>query len=321
MVESRPLAALCWLIAAGSLLPACASQTKRHETELAQLLHWLPGSYDNAAQAQTDAQQGVQPPHERLALAIVALDAPSFGRDAFYMQEMAADDPRRVMSQKVLTFHVTDQGIVAGVWSLTDPRRWRDAHLNPDLFRGLVPEDLAERPGCELRWQKTASARAAGAMHRARTAPCRLNRVWSSGPTSSRSPSSPTMRAGAWCRDGRMSRSTGFASRRRDRQVSESVNTRTVSAGGVCSGCRPGAGGRYKVKVPRESQVAGLVDVYVWATPTTQNRDPDLPAARRGSRLPRPSGAPVRPVQAGAWFTTTVAMPFGTGSRRALRAC
>ena len=178
MVESRPLAALCWLIAAGSLLPACASQTKRHETELAQLLHWLPGSYDNAAQAQTDAQQGVQPPHERLALAIVALDAPSFGRDAFYMQEMAADDPRRVMSQKVLTFHVTDQGIVAGVWSLTDPRRWRDAHLNPDLFRGLVPEDLAERPGCELRWQKTAD-RFLGANERAR---CRGKAPGADGP-------------------------------------------------------------------------------------------------------------------------------------------
>ena len=170
MDESRPLprllTAACWLIGTGSLLAACASQTKLHETELAQLMRWLPGSYNNASQAQTDAQQGVQPPHERLALAIVALDAPSVTRDAFYMQEMAADDPRRVMSQKVLTFRATDQGIVASVWSLTDPRRWRDAYLNPELFRGMVLEDLGARAGCELLWKKTAD-RFVGASERA----------------------------------------------------------------------------------------------------------------------------------------------------------
>lgn len=152
----RVICAACCLIASGCLLLACASQTKLYETEQAQLLSWLPGSYDNAAQAQADAQQGGQSPHERLALAIVALDAPMVGREAFYIQEMAADDPRRVMSQKVLTFQVTDHGIVASVWALTDPRRWRDAHLTPDLFRGLMLEDLAPRPGCELRWKKTA---------------------------------------------------------------------------------------------------------------------------------------------------------------------
>jgi len=163
----RLIAVACCLIATGSLLPACASQKKLHETELAQLLRWLPGRYDNAAQAQADAQQGVQPPHERLALAIVALDAPMVGRDAFYVQEMAADDPRRVMSQKVLTFEVTDQGIVESVWSLTEPRRWRDAQLSPELFRGLVLEDLGARPGCELQWKKTAD-RFVGVNDRAR---------------------------------------------------------------------------------------------------------------------------------------------------------
>jgi len=148
------------LVAGGSLLVGCTSQTKLRETELAELTQWLPGRYDNTAQVQADTQRGLHPPHEAVALAIVPIDAPRIAgigditRRVFYLQEMAANDPRRVMTQKVLSFEVTDSGIVEKVASLTEPQRWRDGHLDPDLFRGLVKEDLG--PRCELTWSKTA---------------------------------------------------------------------------------------------------------------------------------------------------------------------
>src|SRR5205823_8284132 len=47
------------------LLGACADQSKLRESELTQLLGWLPGRYDNTAQADSDPQRGVQPPHDR----------------------------------------------------------------------------------------------------------------------------------------------------------------------------------------------------------------------------------------------------------------
>jgi len=144
------------LIAAMTVLAACTSQTKLRETEFAELIQWLPGHYDNTAQAQQDMQQGVQPPHEKLALAIVSIDAPRIGRNVFYLQEMAADDPRRVMSQKVLAFEVKDRSILETVWLMAEPRRWRDGHLDPDLFRSLVLQDLQSLRGCDLTWKKTA---------------------------------------------------------------------------------------------------------------------------------------------------------------------
>lgn len=146
-------------LAALTLLSACASESKVREADLNELLQSLPGAYDNSAQVQADIQQGVQPPHDRVALAIVPIDAPmasDLGKNLFYLQEMAGDDPRRIMTQRVLAFDVGDAGIVERSWYLTDPVRWRNGHLNTDLFRALVVEDLGAVPGCELVWKKTA---------------------------------------------------------------------------------------------------------------------------------------------------------------------
>ena len=142
------------LLALMCLLGSCTNQTKLREAELEQLLEWLPGQYDNAAQAQADTRAGVQPPHEALALAIVPVDDPVIGKYVFYVQEMAADDPRRVMVQKVWTIDLTDKGIVQTVWTLAEPLRWRDGQRDPDLLRGMMNHDVAQATGCDLIWKK-----------------------------------------------------------------------------------------------------------------------------------------------------------------------
>jgi hypothetical protein len=150
MVEVRvPL-----LAAAAIVLAACTSQEARREAELAQVIQLLPGRYDNTAQARADALAGVRPPHEALALAVVPVYAPMVGNNVFYVQEMAADDPRRVMAQKLWTFESTGEGIVQSVWTLSEPLRWRDAHLNPEVLQSLMAQDVARSRGCELTWKK-----------------------------------------------------------------------------------------------------------------------------------------------------------------------
>jgi hypothetical protein len=145
---------VCCLVAAGASLGACTNQQKLRDAELVQLKRWLPGSYDNTAQAKADEEKGVRPPHESLELVIVPIESVAMGRNAFYVQEMAADDARRVMSQKVVTFTSTDKGIVESVASLADPLRWRDGHRNPEVFMGMTPKDIAPTTGCELTWKK-----------------------------------------------------------------------------------------------------------------------------------------------------------------------
>ncbi|MBV8496517.1 MAG: chromophore lyase CpcT/CpeT [Gammaproteobacteria bacterium] len=144
LAGARLAAALCALGACAG----CTDQAKLREAELSQLLAWLPGSYDNAAQAATPAQQ-------RVALVIVRVYAPRLGHHALYAQETALDDPLRVMSQRILNFEVDPKrGIVETVYAFKDPLRWRDGQQNPEIFTGVVPEDLRSAPGCELLWKK-----------------------------------------------------------------------------------------------------------------------------------------------------------------------
>jgi CpeT/CpcT family (DUF1001) len=142
-----------------ALLAGCAENKQRlYEEDLDRIVRWLPGTYDNTLQAKLDAQKGVHPPHDPVELAVVPLGSVSIGRNAFYLQEMAADDPRRVLSQQVAIFKVTDKGVVESISTLVDPLRWRDGHRQSDIFMGMTPKDLKTTDGCDLTWKRETDA-------------------------------------------------------------------------------------------------------------------------------------------------------------------
>jgi CpeT/CpcT family (DUF1001) len=150
-------------VALSVLLTGCAeNKEKRNEEDLQRLVRWLPGMYDNTAQAKEDARKDVRPGHDPVEVAIVPLESEavgvSLGRNAFYIQEMAADDPRRVLSQKIVIFKATAKGIVETVATLADPLRWRDGQRDPDIFMGMTPKDFNVVAGCELTWKRPGEA-------------------------------------------------------------------------------------------------------------------------------------------------------------------
>jgi CpeT/CpcT family (DUF1001) len=147
------LARWCLVFASVGLV-AWGSKGPKPEEELQELMQWFPGHYDNTAQVQADIHQNVQPPHDALAIDIVAIDAPMVGDHVFYLQETAADDPRRVTSQRVIAFGVVKKDIVQTVWTLAEPRRWRDGQRNPDLFKSMMTQDVNSTKGCSLRWKR-----------------------------------------------------------------------------------------------------------------------------------------------------------------------
>lgn len=141
------------LIVALATLSACASQGKEREADLARLLDWFPGHYSNLEQAQADERGGLEP-HTALELNIVPIYAPRIGKNVFYLQETAANDPLRVLSQRLAAFEVVkDRGIVQTLWTLKEPLRWRDAHRNLDLFKSMIPDDYTQLSGCDLLWK------------------------------------------------------------------------------------------------------------------------------------------------------------------------
>lgn len=144
-----------FLVGCMALLAGCA-ENKQHayDEDLARMAHWLPGTYDNTLQAKEDVQKGIRPAHDAVELAVVPLDSVSIGRNSFYLQETAADDPRRVLSQQVVTFKATPIGIVESLSDLVEPLRWRDGQHESDIFMGMTPKDLKPINGCELSWTR-----------------------------------------------------------------------------------------------------------------------------------------------------------------------
>jgi hypothetical protein len=144
------------VVAAGALLLAAMAMTvamakpARDEVFLAELASALAGSYDNLAQSRTDAE------HPALRLMIVPVQAPLVGDHVFYVQEMAADDLRRVLAQRLYVLNVIPKKEQAVLTQLdfNEPLRWRDGQKNRDVFRSMLMQDLRPRPGCDLFWQR-----------------------------------------------------------------------------------------------------------------------------------------------------------------------
>ncbi|MEO6079772.1 MAG: chromophore lyase CpcT/CpeT [Steroidobacteraceae bacterium] len=141
-----------------ALLAACAAQPKREEIMLGKLAEMLAGSYDNIAQSRGSSE------HPALRMMVVPVQAPGVGEHVFYVQEMAADDLRRVLAQRLYVLNGVpgrEQAILTTL-DLKEPARWRDGHLNRDLFRGLLMQDLRVRAGCDLLWNPKATEKTVG---------------------------------------------------------------------------------------------------------------------------------------------------------------
>jgi CpeT/CpcT family (DUF1001) len=146
--------ALAGCLAALAAVCGCTSQRARHESELTAFLVVLPGTYDNSAQTELDARNGVRPGHIAITLTITHVHAPRLGHYVYYAQESVTDDPRRVLSQEMYSFLVDEKrGIVETIYQLAEPLRWRDGQLHKELFSSMMMEDV-QAEGCQLLWTK-----------------------------------------------------------------------------------------------------------------------------------------------------------------------
>jgi hypothetical protein len=153
--------------------PVSALGARARESELARLVAMLPGRYDNGTRG-----EGVAPPADAAAqapvqLRVVRIYAPFLSRQVFYVHEAALEDERRVFSQRLWVLDIgPDKTLQQRSMSLREPQRWREGHLDPDLFKALMLQDVVpDDPGCVIRWRGTA----AGFVGRSDPAACRRN--------------------------------------------------------------------------------------------------------------------------------------------------
>jgi hypothetical protein len=157
----RALRSATALAAVLAVLAGCADQEKLREADLKELLLTLAGTYDNDAQADRDAQSGTHPAHERVTLVVTRVYVPRLGHHVQYLQETATNDPLRVMSERMSSFAADDKrGIVQTLYTFVDPVRWRAGLESPEMFTGVVPDDV--HSFCQLLWKKEGEQRFTG---------------------------------------------------------------------------------------------------------------------------------------------------------------
>ena len=145
-------------------LAACAGGGKGKDrprltdSDLLLMLTILPARYDNSAQAELDVRNNVHPAHEAVVLVITHVFTPRLGKYVYYVQESAADNPNRVLAEKMWSFELTDKHVISQtLYQFNEPARWRDGYLNKDLFTGVQLEDVQLEP-CKLTWEKKGEA-------------------------------------------------------------------------------------------------------------------------------------------------------------------
>lgn len=132
------------------------------ELEIQELVQMFPGHYDNTAQVQSDVARGV-PPHEAIALDIVPIEAIMIGDNVFYVQESVVGEPNRVLGQKIVMFGLVKGKIIQTDFTLADNHRWRNGQNNPDIFKGLMVQDVHSTKGCSLQWKRSDDGNFVGA--------------------------------------------------------------------------------------------------------------------------------------------------------------
>jgi CpeT/CpcT family (DUF1001) len=154
--QVRPKQLIGGLIASLLLIGGASSKEPKADVEILELVQMFPGHWDNSAQVQEESAKGIRP-HEALALDIVPIEAIMLGDHVFYVQESIAGDPNRVLGQKVVMFGVVKGKIVQTDFALNEPHRWRNGQNNPDLFKGIMIQDVRSIKGCSLRWKRSES--------------------------------------------------------------------------------------------------------------------------------------------------------------------
>jgi hypothetical protein len=132
---------------------AQARDKKKEEADFVLFLRELPGDYDNLTQTEgeADAQHATA-----IVLSVKPLNVQQLGKLVMFARETVADDPRRVLSQRIwIIEHDKQNHIVQKVYGFREPQRWIHAGDDPLLMQSLLPDDLTALAGCDLNWVRT----------------------------------------------------------------------------------------------------------------------------------------------------------------------
>ncbi len=136
-------------------LAAAAEAASDLDRQLALLLAWFPGEWDNHEQHwQQAAVDKRDKPIERIHHVFVPVSVPAVGEHVFFVRQTLDDDPDKVFLQRLYAFSKNPPrgAIQMTIHSFKDEAKYADAWRVPAILEGLSKNALETRPGCEVYW-------------------------------------------------------------------------------------------------------------------------------------------------------------------------
>jgi hypothetical protein len=125
------------------------------EQQLQTFLQWFPGEYDNYEQVYADTENQVEQIHEHIHHIFYPASSPSMGDHVFFVQQYMDGNPQQIYRQRLYRFSIDaeESALRLDIFSFKNEDKYRNAFLTPDILTDLTPDELIERPGCEVYWR------------------------------------------------------------------------------------------------------------------------------------------------------------------------
>jgi len=130
------------------------------EGDLDTLLGWVVGDFDNRQQVQRgenallDSAPDLAKAPDLLYPVFARVEAPALGRHVVYLQWPIGSPQGALQRQRVWAFEIDRQrnAVLMDFYTLRDPARWRDAHLQPGTALREITrdDDIPYPPVCRL---------------------------------------------------------------------------------------------------------------------------------------------------------------------------
>ncbi|MEM7705286.1 MAG: chromophore lyase CpcT/CpeT [Pseudomonadota bacterium] len=128
------------------------------EKDLALMLDWFPGRYDNSLQVFWEPELEVPEDHrhERIHSIFRRVDLPEFGENVFYVEQYGDGDPANIYRQRIYAFtaDAEEDAIRLKIYTPTEPDVIVSAFNNTDLLSDLTVADTTTNAGCDVFWRR-----------------------------------------------------------------------------------------------------------------------------------------------------------------------
>lgn len=155
------LAALAAVLSTAQAQEPAPPENAMLDRDFREMMAMFPGRYDNQEQVYFEQELGVpeEDRHERTHHIFHPVTLENFPGETFYIQQYQNNDPSDIYRQRIYSFEpdYDENAIRLNIYTPKNPEGIVDAHLDESKLKGLSPEDMITRPGCEVYWKREAA--------------------------------------------------------------------------------------------------------------------------------------------------------------------